>query len=77
MTDAARAGQPRAQLSFVRLLLRYSTKLALGGVSRVCIAFSSRRQALHDRWFGTLVWHAPGSCEIPAPAEPPRDPALP
>jgi hypothetical protein len=41
--------------------------------------FSGRRQALHDRWFGTLVWHVPAGEEVSLAGwrEPFPDTALP
>jgi uncharacterized RDD family membrane protein YckC len=54
---------PGARLGFPKLLARYWTKLALGSLSLAYVVFSGRRQALHDRWFGTLVWHVPAGEE--------------
>jgi len=47
-----------------RLVLRYWTKLVLGSFSFAYIAFSGRRQALHDRLFGTLVSHVPAGVAL-------------
>lgn len=71
---------PGARLTLPRLTLRYWLKLLLGGASLAYVVFSGSRQALHDRLFGTLVWHAPAGAEIPVAGtwhEPPPDPALP
>ena len=56
---------PGARLTLPRLTLRYWLKLLLGGASLAYVVFSGSRQALHDRLFGTLVWHAPADAEIP------------
>ncbi len=69
-----------ARLTLPRLTLRYWLKLLLGGASLAYVVFSGSRQALHDRLFGTLVWHAPAGAAIPPAGtwhEPPPDPALP
>jgi uncharacterized RDD family membrane protein YckC len=51
-------------LGFVRLTLRYWTKLALGSLSLFYILFTHRRQALHDRAFGTAVLRVPRGAEL-------------
>ena len=69
-----------ARLTLPRLTLRYWLKLLLGGASLAYVVFSGSRQALHDRLFGTLVWHAPAGRTIPAAGtwqQPQPDPALP
>jgi uncharacterized RDD family membrane protein YckC len=69
-----------ARLTLPRLVLRYWIKLLLGFVSLAYVVFSGRRQALHDRVFGTLVWHAPADAALPVQGswQPPLpDPALP
>jgi uncharacterized RDD family membrane protein YckC len=67
-------------LSFTRALVRYWTKLLLGFASLAYLMFSPRGQALHDRWFGTLVWHAQAGAAVPSPSSwtpPAPDPTLP
>ena len=53
-----------ARLTLPRLVLRYWIKLLLGFVSLAYVVFSGSRQALHDRIFDTLVWHAPADAGV-------------
>jgi uncharacterized RDD family membrane protein YckC len=47
-------------------------------VSLTYVMFSHRRQALHDRAFGTLVWHVPLGADLPTEwMESAPDPTLP
>jgi uncharacterized RDD family membrane protein YckC len=72
-------GRPKA--GFARLTLRYWTKLALGWISLFYILFAHRRQAIHDRLFGTAVVHVQSAEETVDPAAlvlaDPSDPLLP
>jgi uncharacterized RDD family membrane protein YckC len=68
-----------ARLGFFRLALRYWTKLLLGMPSLFYIRFTHRKQALHDRAFGTAVLHVPRGAPAPQEAKlaHPSDPTLP